>query len=196
MDMRKEEFSERELRELEAEIRGLGTPYVSSEPDARYWANFRVSVMERIREEEARRAASWYQNVLVWIEEHVLVTSLSTAAVLVAVWASLMMQPLDSLKNKEVTVQHEVIADNHAEPLQPAEVQAAPAAHRTAKPQVEERSSSAVQPASEIADYPELAMLDESEMGAADEVGPASLDELSATELESVLNTLETESDR
>src|SRR5436190_7392330 len=94
MKMRNEEFSERQLSELESELRGFGTPYSAPEPDSRYWANFRVGVMERIREDEARKVVPWYESVLGWIEEHVLVTSLGTAAVLVAVWASLMLQPL------------------------------------------------------------------------------------------------------
>ncbi len=45
---RNEPKTERDLRELEAELRSFGTPYQSPEPDERYWANFRVRVMDRI----------------------------------------------------------------------------------------------------------------------------------------------------
>src|ERR1041385_3873692 len=104
VNMRNEDFSEKQVRELENELRGFGTPYSADEPDSRYFANFRVRVMERIREEEAAQTRTWYEGVMGWIEDHVLVTSLSTAAVLVAVWGALMMQPLEPARHHQVAV--------------------------------------------------------------------------------------------
>jgi len=53
--MNNESYTEKELQELEAKLRRFGTPYVSPEPDERYFANFRVRVMEQI---DAKQVAS------------------------------------------------------------------------------------------------------------------------------------------
>ena len=53
--MSNESYTEKELQELEAKLRRFGTPYVSPEPDERYFANFRVRVMEQI---DAKQVAS------------------------------------------------------------------------------------------------------------------------------------------
>ena len=46
--MKEETYNEQELQKLEAELRAMGIPYSENEPDDRYFANFRVRVMERI----------------------------------------------------------------------------------------------------------------------------------------------------
>jgi hypothetical protein len=186
MNMRNEDFNEKQLQELENELRSLGTPYSGEEPDSRYFANFRVRVMERIREEEAAKARPWYENVLGWIEEHVLVTSLSTAALLVAVWASLMMQPLEPAHHHQMAVAPQVAVP---------QVQQAPVAEQhdvaVAQP-VKSEEPKHVAHHERIANVqPDMASM--VTVSSAADVGPVSLDELSAPELKSVLSTLETE---
>jgi hypothetical protein len=63
--MKDEIYNEQELQKLEEEIRAMGIPYSADEPDERYFANFRVRLMERIEEKEAKRTA--FASVWSWI---------------------------------------------------------------------------------------------------------------------------------
>src|SRR5260370_42572418 len=60
--MKEEIYNEEELKSLEDRIRSFGIPYSKNEPDERYFANFRVHLMERIEAKEKK------QNILasVW----------------------------------------------------------------------------------------------------------------------------------
>ena len=53
--MKEEIYNEQELKALEDEIRALGIPYSKNEPDERYFANFRVHLMERIDAKQAKQ---------------------------------------------------------------------------------------------------------------------------------------------
>jgi hypothetical protein len=195
--MRSEDFNDRKLQELENELRSFGAPYSGSEPDSRYFANFRARVMERIREEEAAKARPWYENALGWIEEHVLVTSLSSAAVLVAVWAALMIQPLEPVKHQMAVATQATPSQVQPTPLEVPKQNlasaaespkfATPVASNTAPKNVVSHSNDVIDRSHDVA------ALEVPVMSVADEVGPVNLDELSAPELESVLKTLETE---
>jgi len=64
-NMENEMYNEKELKALEAEIRAMGIPYSANEPDERYFANFRVHLMERIEAKEVKQgffaaAFSWF----------------------------------------------------------------------------------------------------------------------------------------
>src|SRR5437868_3645622 len=74
-----------EMEKLAGEIRKLGTPYVSPEPDDRYWAGLRVGIMERIAEKEERGVAGWLDRAREFVLAHVLGTSLAGAALAVAI---------------------------------------------------------------------------------------------------------------
>lgn len=193
MNMRTGDFNERELKELENELRDLGTPYSAEEPDSRYFANFRVRVMERIQEEEAAKVQTWYDRALGWIEEHVLVTSISTATALVALWAALMMQPLDQpaqrvasapkVEQPQVQTPATTLPQNDVAVAQPE-----------SRPVAEKPQRAIVPHVNESVKHPlDMASLEMPAVSVADEVGPVSLDDLSAPELETVLSTLETE---
>ena len=53
--MKEEMYNEKELKALEDEIRAMGIPYSANEPDDRYFANFRVRLMERIEAKEQKQ---------------------------------------------------------------------------------------------------------------------------------------------
>src|SRR5947209_16204560 len=62
--MKDETYNEMELQKLEEEIRAMGVPFSADEPDDRYFANFRVRLMERI---EAKQKKSIAASVWSWI---------------------------------------------------------------------------------------------------------------------------------
>ena len=188
--MRKSANNERELQEIESEIRKLGNPYASEEPDARYWANFRVRVMERVREEETRKVVNWPALTINWIQEHLLATSLSTAAVLVALWGVLMMQPLNPVQS----VKQEVALQTPAPVAQPAPApipEPAKPATEPAKPAHHDLASRITH--KHVESMPELAAVDLPVSSATDAIGPVGLEDLSTTELQTVLDNLEHE---
>src|SRR5438128_11001651 len=71
--MKEEIYNEKELKSLEDEIRAMGIPYSSGEPDDRYFVNFRVRLLERIDAKEQKKS------------------------ILQAIWAWLTVSPLRSL---------------------------------------------------------------------------------------------------
>ena len=89
--MENEIYNEKELKALEAEIRAMGIPYSANEPDERYFANFRVHLMERIEAGEQKQnvlATAW--NWLTTTPLRGLSVGASLAGVIIAV---LMIRP-------------------------------------------------------------------------------------------------------
>ncbi len=181
--------SEESVERLADEIRRLGTPYGSTEPDERYWMNFRVRVMDRIAEREQQKATCWTAIALGWIQDHILVVSLSTAAVLFAISLTLMLQPFQSDEPQKLAPQVAIIT----QPVAPSPVPPAPvlAENRSDKtdPPAKQPKADYTKP---VAEQPSMASLDLPTENSSDAVAPVSLDELSAPELESVLNSLQT----
>ena len=56
--MKEEIYSQQELQKLEEEIRAMGIPYSENEPDERYFANFRVRLMDKIDAKEKKSASA------------------------------------------------------------------------------------------------------------------------------------------
>ncbi len=52
------------VERLSGEIRDLGEPYASPEPDSLYWANFRVRVMSEVERKQARGLIGWLKQSL------------------------------------------------------------------------------------------------------------------------------------
>ncbi len=84
-----EENSE-EVQRLEAEIRSLGAPYSSSEPEPLYWSNFRVRVMKQV--EGRQKRAAWPTRIVEFLAEHILWAGFSAAAGCLLVAAILAFQ--------------------------------------------------------------------------------------------------------
>lgn len=61
-----EEFNEEELRQMEEQLRSFGTPYSADEPDERYFANFRVRLMDRIDANSAPAKQSVIAQIISW----------------------------------------------------------------------------------------------------------------------------------
>lgn len=89
--MRQHDQNGEDIQKLEDEIRKLGMPYASKEPEPLYWANFRVRVMDRIAEKEAK--ANWTARIGQFIAEHVLGAGIAASAACLLVAAVLWMQP-------------------------------------------------------------------------------------------------------
>ncbi len=84
--MKEEIYNEKELKALEEEIRSMGIPYSENEPDERYFANFRVRLMERIEEKEQKQGI--FAAALGWLVSsplHYLSLGATLAGVVVAV---------------------------------------------------------------------------------------------------------------
>jgi hypothetical protein len=112
--MKEEIYNEQELKALEDEIRALGVPYSQNEPDERYFANFRVHLMERIEEKETKQ--SIFASVLSWLTTSPL-RSLSLCAVLAAVMvAALLINPSSEPKIAQLQpIQQSAVTD--AQPI-------------------------------------------------------------------------------
>ncbi len=97
--MRQEDsYTERDLREMEDRIRSLGVPYSSDEPDERYWANFRVRLLDRI---EAREVAprSVFSAIADWFGVSSFRSIAIGSAVAIVAAASVMMMRTASVPN-------------------------------------------------------------------------------------------------
>src|SRR5579872_5379144 len=89
--MKEEIYNEQELQKLEEKIRAMGIPYSSNEPDERYFANFRVRLMERIDAKQEKK--NLVASVWSWLSSSP-IRSLSLGAGLAAVViAALLIRP-------------------------------------------------------------------------------------------------------
>jgi hypothetical protein len=185
--MQKMVQNDAEMERLTDEIRRLGAPFANPEPDARYWTNFRVRVMDQISEREQRKSARWTTVAVGWVQEHILVASLSTAAVLFAVSLTLMLEPFTPSEPVAVAPRVALQAPPEASPPVVAENRTNPS------DQSDQTDSPVQQPkASPIPEQPSMASLDLPAENPSDAIAPVSLDDLTAPELESVLNSLQT----
>jgi hypothetical protein len=194
--MKEENYNEKELKALEDEIRALGIPYSSGEPDERYFANFRVRLMERIDAKEEKQGI--FAEVWSWLLASPL-RSLSLGAGLAGVIiAVLLIRPVSQ---PQVAVTSPVQAPAAIAPatLDAAPVQTAPKIaavepkhhKQTVAPQPEkntnvartEKTGSVEEAANEAGNF---AALDDSFAGAESDE-PVNLESLSESELESVL---------
>lgn len=173
--------SDRDMERLAGEIRKLGVPFSTPEPDDRYWTNFRVRVMERVAE---RQPVSLLTRAGNWFAEHLLASGLTSAAAAVVIAFAL-------LHESPATVQP-TLAPPVASNVQPA---APPAQRQVITPEpVAPRASVAAEhhalahhESMKEAAHPKLELAVAEEMA---DPGPVSLEDLSSPELESVLSGL------
>jgi hypothetical protein len=91
--MSNESYTEKELQELEAKLRRFGTPYVSPEPDERYFANFRVRVMEQIDAKQVASKRPVITSIIEWFSASAFRgVSISAAVLGIAFGAFLLMR--------------------------------------------------------------------------------------------------------
>jgi hypothetical protein len=206
--MMNEELSEQEIRQLEQQLRSYGDPYASPEPDERYFANFRVRVMERISERP--ESVGFMQRVSEFLFGSSLRMAVTGGSLIAGalVYFSLQSSPESPQVVQEVQQPNEIVVPS-PQSIEPNTVTAPAPEKQVARPSTttiarKEQQSEPVIPAApqnkvsettpsgNIADasaqfeqIDELSMSDESE--------PVSYDRLSMDELEAVLKTLETE---
>ncbi len=65
--MKQEElYNEQELSRMEADLRSMASPLDSNAPDDRYWANFRVRVIDTIEQKHESKQRSMFASVIEW----------------------------------------------------------------------------------------------------------------------------------
>lgn len=65
--MKQEElYNEQELSRMEADLKSMASPIDSNAPDDRYWANFRVRVMDTIEQKHESKQRSMFTSVIEW----------------------------------------------------------------------------------------------------------------------------------
>ena len=182
--------NERELRDLENEIRKFGTPYAEPKPDAAYWASFRTRVMESVEPKPSGIA-----RLAEWLQGHLLVSSLVGVGVAAAIMLGVFglpqsdpthgtapQQPIASLQQPAIT--------SHAEPA-PTEPQRA---IRTTPRVTKHATPGTLTPANPEEDLASAAPMVESVaqplLVSPESDYPVSLNELSESELQSVYEGL------
>ncbi|MFI5201915.1 MAG: hypothetical protein ACHQNE_05980 [Candidatus Kapaibacterium sp.] len=179
--MRNREYNTEETQKLEDEIRKLGIPYASEEPEPFYWANFRVRVMDRIAEKE--RKANWPARFGQFIAEHVLGAGIAVSAACLLVAAVLWLQPSGGEAPQLAAVQQTPAAVLAPPvPLQ-AVAEATHAAHEPQRIHVTHQTHAPAQPPDDLASVAVP-------LGNDDE-NPVSLQSLTQPELEAVLQNLQ-----
>lgn len=207
--MKNDELNEQEISQLERELRQLGDPYTSPGPDERYFANFRVRVMERISERS--ESVGFMQRVSEFFFGSALRTAFTGGSLVAGalVYFSLQSAPEQPVadvvpKNEIVTPPQSLEPNTVTAPTPvPNEIAEPPktvTAHKEQQPQQLEpvtpvtpqnrvsepiSSGNIADASAQFEQIDELSMTDESE--------PVSYDRLSMEELEAVLKTLETE---
>ena len=192
--MREETYNEQELQKLEEQIRAMGIPYSANEPDERYFANFRVRLMERI---DAQEKKSILASVWSWITASP-IRSLSLGAGLAGIIiAALLIQPASQNEIAKVQPAPKAIEQPQViAPQNPPEVAAVPethkayTSHKTYKTHsiasAKQKHNKLLEAANNAGNF---AAIDIRVSGDNDE--PVNLESLSAAELESVLAGVE-----
>lgn len=193
--MKEENYNEKELQRLEEEIRAMGIPFSSPEPDERYFANFRVRLSERIEAAEARKGS--LARIWSWVSKSP-VRSLSLGAGLAAiVLAVVFIRPTTEI---QVAVKNPVSAppaiESIPEQKSESEIAAIPEkrlspVHKNTKPHlvasVKPKHNKMEEAINKAGDF---AAIDPRLSGGSDE--PVNLESFSAEELQSVLEGIET----
>jgi hypothetical protein len=188
--MKEEIYNEKQLKALEDEIRAMGIPYSENEPDERYFANFRVRLMERIDAKEQKQGnfvAAW-----AWLTSSPL-RSLSLGATLAGVIvAVLLMRPVSEpqvatiqptqqkIETPSVIIPKEIKPDV-AVTVKPRNIE--PKAFKNTNLPKNENRNSVLNEADKAADF---ASMDGALTGSESD-DPVNLEKLSESELESVL---------
>jgi hypothetical protein len=182
--MRQHDQNGEDIQKLEDDIRKLGTPYASKAPEPLYWANFRVRVMERVAQKEAR--ASWPARIGQFIEGHVLGAAIAASAACVLVAGILWLQP--SGEAPQIAAVQKQPAATLAPPtmaVRPPFQAVAGTPDGTHLTHETHQTHAAAQPTEDLASA-------EEPLAATDDETPVGLQSLSQPELEAVLHGLQT----
>ncbi|MEP7234927.1 MAG: hypothetical protein ABI778_06495 [Ignavibacteriota bacterium] len=192
--MKEEIYNEDELKTIEQEIRSLGLPYSSDEPDERYFTNFRVHLMTRIQENQKPRG--FFAAARIWLissPRHYLSVGGSLAGIVVAL---MLLAPRQVPEVAQLQPAHSTPEVTYVAPALPQV--AKPEVISTSKIRTEHPTFVRIPDADNVAEQNSLAAvadkaadfaaLDESLMGSGAEADdPVNLDRLSESELESVI---------
>lgn len=203
------ELNEQEMNQLERELRSLGDPYVTPEPDPRYFAHFRARVMERVAETPApagvlERMTSFFFGSP-WrlalsggslVAGAVLYFGLQSSPERPVVADDVrtperqeVLTPMPENKPAPVEAQKSIDAPNPVtarKEQQPQQIREVVPATPAPKQEVPQAVSGNIADAS--AEFDKM-----DELSVSDDTEPVSYDRLSMEELEAVLKTLETE---
>jgi len=190
--MKEEIYNEKELKALEDEIRAMGIPYSENEPDERYFANFRVHLMERIEAKEQKQ--NIFAVALAWLVSSPL-RYLSLGATLAGVVVAVMLlrpisepqvatlQPIPQKVETPSVIIPKEIPQEIAATVKPHKVE--PKVSKNTNVASQENRNSVLNDADKAADF---ASTDASLSGSgAESDDPINLDNLSESELESVV---------
>ncbi|MEI8134308.1 MAG: hypothetical protein WCH46_04405 [bacterium] len=176
--MNEERYNEQELKVLEDDIRAMGIPYSADEPDERYFANFRVQLMEKIESRESKKSAL----SLVWswltgspIRSFSIATALGGVIIAALLIRPNAVPPVASVELPYVTTQAQVGIPVPEVKTPVAPHISAPIAASSRKESVTTKSSSE-----------DLAMLD-GDISGTDSVDPVDLESMSVSDLEAVV---------
>jgi hypothetical protein len=189
--MKEEIYNEQELQKLEEEIRAMGIPYSSNEPDDRYFASFRVRLMDQINAKEKKGI---FASIWSWISDSPL-RSISLGAGLAGVIISALLlnpskQEVAKIEPAPKTVEQPVVISQESK----QQIASAPETHKTSKSHTTHKSYAQVKlktnklqdAANKAGDF---ASIDARLSGDADE--PVNLEGLSAGELRAALEAVE-----
>ena len=193
--MKEEIYNEQELQKLEEEIRAMGIPFSSNEPDERYFANFRVRLMERIDAKQQKK--NILASVWSWISSSPL-RSLSIGAGLAAVViAALLIRPTPQVQVAKIEPAPQKVETSlppapkdvpqlvATVPKVPQKVKA------VSKPDKNLALKSRLNAILKTAENPDDLAITNAVVSGTDSNEPVDLESLSASELESVLSAVE-----
>jgi hypothetical protein len=186
--MKEEIYNEQELQKLEEEIRAMGIPYSQDEPDDRYFANFRVRLMDHIDAKEEKSIAA---KVWSWLSSSPLRSLSLSAGLAGVVIAALLIQPTPEVQIAKVEQAPKTMENPAVTPSKEAlpfaeafkEKNKINKSHRTYKTnQTTSKPDRVTETANTAGNF---AAMDSRLSGDADD--PVNLESLSVQELESVL---------
>ncbi len=176
----------RDIRKLTDEIRKLGLPYSSSEPEPLFWANQRVRIMDRIGE---RESLSFVEQIREWIASHVLGTSIAGAALAGLVAIAVMLAPDDQQKPVAVVSKP---APSVATPPEHVTVQQSIAQVTNDMQKAESKPHAIVTHREKAVEYAVLGdEITAPTLGSSDVEHPVNLEDLSESDLQGVLNSIQ-----
>ncbi len=177
-----------DIRKLEAELRKLDAPYVSSEPEPLYWANFRVRLMDRI---ESEHKPAFSLRVKEFIASHIMASSIAASAACLIVAAVFYFQPAPSeiaaVQPDAAAVQPLASVPESVKPASPVVQPGVKTAHVSESLADANVKKHRLNKMAEPID-PDMAA---NVPIATDDEHPVSLEELSQPELEAVLNDIQ-----
>jgi len=187
--MKEEIYNEKQLKVLEDEIRRVGIPYSENEPDERYFANFRVHLMERIDAKEQKQ--NIFTALWAWLASSPM-RSLSLGATLAGVVVAVLL--MRQVSEPQVAVQIAQPKIENPSTITPKEISQDVAAtiklHKVEVRTVkntnlanQEKGNTVLDAAEKAADFASM----DATLSSGESDDPVNMESLSESELESVI---------